>query len=216
VKRSSGFTLIEILVAIAILATVLTSVYAAYTGTLKIVKDMEYTDTIYRMARSTMKRITEDVASLYKYKNGFVFNSRSSEQAGPGFTDLSFLSSSHLPFRDNDGATLGTIRYYVKETEDKNVVLFRQDTPFRGEDETEEEEALEPAFIMCDRLKSLSFTFYSIKGDELESWDSSEDGKESKQAPAVVAVRIEFVNPESEDKPYVFTTKIYIPMTGGA
>lgn len=213
-NRRGGFTLIEILVAIAILATVLTSIYAAYTGTLKIVKDMEYTDTIYRMARSTMKRITEDVASIYKYKEGFVFNSRSSEQAGPGFTDLSFLSSSHLPLRDNDGATLGTIRYYVKETEDKNVILFRKDTPFRGGDD--EEEGSEPGFIMCDQLKSLTFTFYDAKGDEFESWDSSEDGNESKRAPSLVAVRIEFMNPKAEDKPYVFTTKVFIPMTGGA
>jgi len=35
-QKRNGFTLIEILIAIFILATVLTTVYAAYTGTFRI------------------------------------------------------------------------------------------------------------------------------------------------------------------------------------
>jgi prepilin-type N-terminal cleavage/methylation domain-containing protein len=73
ISEKNGFTLIEILIAILILGTVLTTVYAAYTGTLRIVKDTGYEDDIYSMARVTMKRITENLESICKYDGSFKF-----------------------------------------------------------------------------------------------------------------------------------------------
>jgi prepilin-type N-terminal cleavage/methylation domain-containing protein len=73
VPIKNGFTLVEILIAIFILTTVLTTIYAAYTGTFRIVKDTQYTDDIYSMARRAMKRMTVDLESVCSYRDSFKF-----------------------------------------------------------------------------------------------------------------------------------------------
>ncbi|MBW1691930.1 MAG: prepilin-type N-terminal cleavage/methylation domain-containing protein [Deltaproteobacteria bacterium] len=47
----AGFTLIEILIAIMIFATLLTTIYTSYTGTFRVIEDTESQAEIYRMAR---------------------------------------------------------------------------------------------------------------------------------------------------------------------
>ena len=95
-SRQNGFTLIEILIAIFILAIVLSTVYASYTGTFRIVKDTEYGDDIYSMARSTMERMITDLESVCKYRDSFRFISKRNESFQREFMNLSFLSSAHL------------------------------------------------------------------------------------------------------------------------
>ena len=60
-----GFTLIEILIAVSILAVVLSTIFASYTGTFSIIEETESQADIYGMARIAMERIQEDLESAY-------------------------------------------------------------------------------------------------------------------------------------------------------
>jgi len=213
ISGKNGFTLIEILIAIFILATVLTTVYAAYTGTFRIVKDTEYADDIYSMARTAMNRMAKDIESVCIYRSSFKFASGEIEKED--FMELSFLSSAHLNFYDERSSGIAAISYLVVEDDEKDgCVLKRKDELYRNKLENAEEEASRKGgYTLCDRLQSLTYKFYDRAGEEYDSWNSESDSKaQNGKAPAVVSIQMAFMNPDDKDRPYRFMTKVFLPV----
>ena len=216
VPIKSGFTLIEILIAIFILGTVLTTVYAAYTGTFRIVKDTQYTDDIYSMARRAMKRMTVDLESVCSYRDSFKFATGEIEKED--FMELSFLSSAHLDFYDERSSGIASISYFiVEDSEKEGYVLKRKDELYRDKAEGAEEKiSREGGYILCDRLQSLIYKFYDDGGEEYDSWDSESDLKtQNGKTPIVVSIQMNFTDPDDKDRPYRFMTKVFLPVQQG-
>jgi len=110
--RKSGFTLIEILLAIFILSVVLTTVYAAYTGTARIIRDHEADAETYHLARNTIAVMVRDFGSICPYQGKFLFVSRRRDFDERKFTGLTFRSTQHIPFNSKDiPAGIATISY---------------------------------------------------------------------------------------------------------
>ncbi len=208
ISRGNGFTLVEILVATLILATVLTTIYAAYTGTFKLEKNVRSSDDIYGMARTAFSRMTEDIECARGYKNSFKFVS--GEFGTEDFMELSFLSSSHLNFGDERSSGIAMIRYYIiKDTDGDNYSLKRMDELYRGEAIESEDRG----YILCTGLRSLAYTFYDRNGTESDSWDSESPlTSQSSKLPSVVLIKMNFTDPGDTDNPYRFMTKISLPM----
>ncbi|MBN2515382.1 MAG: prepilin-type N-terminal cleavage/methylation domain-containing protein [Deltaproteobacteria bacterium] len=212
--RNRGFTLVEILIAISILAIVLTTIYAAYTGTLRIVRDTEYGDDIYSMARVTLKRMTDDLESICTHKKSFKFFSFQNQFDDQKFTDISFLSSAHVSFDDTPSTGNASIGYFIREGSDKETyVLIRRDERFRGEEGEFTDTDRDKGYIICDHIQSVTYTFYDGKGNEYETWDSGSDTTRDK-APTMVSIHLDLTNPDDRDNPYRFMTTVRIPMAG--
>ena len=211
VSKKNGFTLIEILIAIFILTTVLTTVYAAYTGTFRLMKDTRRGDKIYSMARTAMNRMTKDIESVCGYRNSFRFASGEIEKEG--FMELSFLSSAHLNFYDERSSGIAVISYFVVEDDEKDgYIMKRKDELYL--DKIEEEEVLrDGGYIVCEGLQSLTYKFYDTIGEEYDSWDSESDSKaQNNKVPSVVSIQMDFINPDDKDRPYRFMTKVFLPV----
>ncbi len=88
---SRGFTLLEILIAIFILGIVLTTIYAAYSGTLTVIKELDDDSRAYQMARITLDRMSRDLSSLQRFGNVFVLQSEKSRIGNREFGSLYFL-----------------------------------------------------------------------------------------------------------------------------
>ncbi|MBN2256172.1 MAG: prepilin-type N-terminal cleavage/methylation domain-containing protein [Deltaproteobacteria bacterium] len=210
----AGFTLLEILVAIIILSMVLTTVYGAYTGTFHIIEQTKYSDDVYGMARTALTRMTEDLASLCPYGGIYSFVAKSAESGKRDFTDLTFLSSAHLDFKDQRVSGTASISYTVTEGSDNTgAVLTRTDVLYRGDDESDPDAA--GGFILCKYLHSLTYTFYNDMGESFETWDSNSDTHKNR-APAVISISLNFVNPDDSEDPFAFMTKVYLPMAGAS
>jgi len=215
-QKTSGFTLIEILIAIFILGTVLTTVYAAYTGTFRVVKDTQYTDDIYSMARTAMNRMGVDLESACGYGSSFTFASTEIEKED--FMELSFLSSAHLDFDEEKSSGIAVINYLVLEDDEGGgSILKRNDELYRDKaEEAEEEESRAGGYILCEGLQSLIYTFYDNSGEEYDFWDSESDLKtQNGKAPTVVSIQMNFTNPDDKDRPYRFMTKVFLPVQQG-
>ena len=213
VPIKNGFTLIEILIAIFILTTVLTTVYAAYTGTFRLMRDTRRGDNIYSMARTAMNRMAKDMESACEYKDSFKFVSGEIEKEG--FMELSFLSSAHLNFYDERSSGIAAISYFVVENDEKEGgILKRRDELYRDKAEAAEEEiSREGGYILCKGLQSLIYKFYDDSGEEYDSWNSESDSKaRNGKAPAVVSIQMDFMNPDDKDRPYRFMTKVFLPV----
>ena len=198
-KSSAGFTLLEILLAIFILAIVMSTVYASYTGTLKLVEETRYSDYVYGMARNTMKRMIADMESISPYNGAFRFVSEENDMGEGDFTDLTFLTSAHLDFFDAHSSGTAVVSYYVEEDGNKEgYVLKRNDILYRGG--KEEEDLKEAGFVLCDSLKSVKYTFYDKGGEEYEDWDTASPIKPgSEGAPFLISIELEFVNPKDAE-----------------
>lgn len=214
ILRKNGFTLIEILIAIFILSIVLTTVYTAYTGTFRIVKDTRRSDDNYSMARTAMKRMTKDMESVCSSKGSCKFVSGEIEKED--FIELSFISSAHLDFDDERSSGIAVINYYIVEDNEKDsCILKRKDELLYWEEaEGAEEDALrEGGYIICEGLQSLTYKFYDSSGEEYDSWDSESDLKTQKDsAPSIVSIHMNFINPDDRDRSYMFMTKVFLPM----
>jgi prepilin-type N-terminal cleavage/methylation domain-containing protein len=211
-----GFTLLEILIAVFILTTVLSTVYAAYRGTFQIIHDSERDDEIYGMARNTMLRIIKDLSAVTTSGGTFRFVCRASETAGANFMDIAFTSRAHLSWVENESSgTLAAISYYVDEDgPEGSIRLLRRDVPSV---EAGSEVPERPGFIICEGLYSLTYKFTDSSGQGHDSWDSIAGATgENNKIPAMAFIELKLVNPQDKERPYRFATSVFLPAGAAA
>jgi len=229
-----GFTLLEILIAIALFAALVAMLYPAYIGTFRNIDVTESYGTIYRMARIALERISEDLAGVCPPSitgslddedpmKGFL--GKDSEIEGRGADELWFVSEKHISFRSRGKVTdsedmsetiseilisgRGYIRYYIDEIEGKDgFVLYRSDNPELADQSVEKTEK----YILCEGLHGVNFSFQDENGDIYDEWDSS-IGSFMGKLPALVSVELEFINPSDPESPVKFITSVSIPLS---
>lgn len=218
--QKRGFTLIEILIAIFILSVVLSTVYAAYWSTFRLAGVTEYESEIYAMARTTMNRIMIDLGALSPYGGKMIFIAKKQDSGKGEFMSLHFLSKTHIAFDEKEVSPGSAyIGYHVQEedgvvdagamADKKKYSLIRTDDLYRG---ANLDAYGQRGFSICERVESLIFLFYDTEGKEYKTWDSSADNRAQKnKAPAMVVVQFTLVNPNDQDRPYRFSTRIYLP-----
>jgi general secretion pathway protein J len=217
-----GFTLMEVLIAIFILVTVLSTIYASYTGTLRIVEETQSQAEVYQVARIALERITEDLESVYvspatravltgplgleDEETLTGFEGEMNEIAGQRADSMRFFSRAHLVFGERD-LPCGTaeIGYYVEEDEaGESLMLYRTDR-LKVEEAPEEGTG---GLLLCEGLASVGFTYIDAEGEEYEDWEGSEKG-----VPRVVSVSLAFVNPSDVENPLRFVTSVALPLS---
>lgn len=209
-----GFTLLEIMIAVFILVTVLTTVYAAYRGTFRIIKQSEEEGEGYGMARTVMDRIFRDLSSVSTAGGAAKFVFRSQNIGLAEITGLTFTSGAHLAFSEEESlGGLAEITYYIDdERSGENGYTLRRKDLLQAEAETAGGEGR--GFVLCERLQSLRFTFIDSQGQEYESWDSASDVETQKnKPPSIVAIELKLKNPREGGYPYIFATKVFLPMS---
>jgi type II secretion system protein J len=217
-KDKTGFTLLEILVAIALFAAIIAMLYPTYIGTFKNMDITESYSITYRMARIAMERISEDLqcASIPGAEEdsdsdrsvSHVFAGKDNDIAGKNADDLEFISYKHIVFNSDNTAGRGFIKYYLKEnTDEEGFTLYRSD---RQELEDKSEDEAE-GLILCEGVNSINFSFQDEDGDAYDYWDSSSEPFKGK-LPSMVSVELEFMNRSDPESPIKFVTSIAIPM----
>ena len=205
-----GFTLLEILIAILILGVVLSTVYVSYTGTLRVVKDLEKGDRIYSMARSALERMTLDLTAAGSADGTAEFTSRRDASGRNVMAGLTFVSAAYLNFDEADSASgAAKVEYYLEEDRESGTFsLLRRQEPLEPNPARRTAQA---GYILCSGLRALAFRFYDSTGREFETWDAGRSAGGGKSMPFAVSVLLTFENPEDRDLPYRFMTKILLP-----
>ena len=209
--RPKGFTLIEILIAVFILGIVLSTVYASYTGTFRIIRETETDAELYGMARTVLERMTRDLEAAAPWKGAFTFLAKPYSLGNREFTRLTFRSSAHVAFGEKEPpGGIAVIEYGVEEgMEKEGYTLLRSDSLRR---DPGKEEAPAGGFLLCDRIETLAYRFYDGTGKEYETWDAGgDDEAQKKKAPAIVEIRLGMVNEKDREHPYPFTTRVRLP-----
>jgi len=208
---SRGFTLMEILIAIFILGIVLTTIYGAYSGVLRVIRDIDDDTRIYKMARITLDRMNRDVTAILRSGKGFIFQSEKTSIDRREFSSLFLWSSAHLGFEEDDvPGSPASIAYFVKQDKEGKISLWRSD--ITGPKPSTEKKS-EGGVIICEDLRALNLKFYDEGGKDYDTWDTETSTDSQKgRPPAVVGVELILENPRDAEKPHKFITKINLPV----
>jgi general secretion pathway protein J len=220
VKRpAGGFTLLEILVAMAILGVVVTPVLASFNMVFSSTERLDNSATVFETGKSALDRIVADLENIYILKRPFYkppgtadppdpyrFQGSEDPLSGTGFARLRLNSRHHIPLEPGArGIGIAEIVYYVQVRRDGVAVLRRADHLFPYP--RFEENVIDP--VVCENVKSLAFTYIAEDGTEQETWDS-DSAKFGYATPVMVLVRLEV---GTGDDTGLFQTAVRLPLT---
>lgn len=225
-KRASGsgFTLVELLIAIFIFAIVISSVYGAYRATFKVINGSESHLAISRNARVAMERITDDLKSIVAGPGGELRGDRH-DLAGNRGDSLAFISSSHLVLNEKDSlAGYAVIAYSVERNGQSGLLdLYRSDRVILPGAVKEASDLQQD--ILAEDLREVKFTYLDADGKVTDEWQSDEgrsgrqEGEEPAEPllPALVYVKLVFAEAAESKKAAdnkngtVFETAVALP-----
>jgi len=149
--KKKGFTLIEVLIAVLILGIVLTTVYASYSGTFRIIRETSRDAEAYSMARGALDRMSRDLQSAARYGGAFTFTAKPQSLSGREFVRLTFRSTAHVELGAGEPpAGIAVIEYNIEEAAEKEgYILSRSDSLLR---DPEKEGA--PGYALCDQSRT--------------------------------------------------------------
>ncbi len=216
---AAGFTLMEILVATAILAIVVTTVLASFNAVFSTTEVLDDSADIYAMAKNCLKRMALDLESIHVtqrpiYKppeldqppDPYRFVASAVDTGGTGFAqNLRFTSRAHVGFEKIFRQGIAEVIYYVKAGDDGHLTLKRADNLFPYPEF--EEKGSDPA--LCKYVKSLSFKFYDKDGIEFDVWDSDSD-EFGYATPKAIAIKLELTNKTAS---HTFETMVALPIS---
>ena len=197
---SKGFTLIELLIALAILASIVAIIYGSYTVSISSMNDARERMDIYRTARLTLERMSQDIGSAFSAPDNEIlsFVGKSAEE---GADTLTFISVAPGIFEDSPGKSdVSRIRYYLEKDAKGRTWLMREVKCLQADDSSKGQIA-----EIADGIRDLTFRYYDGKEWQKE-WGSEKELK----LPAAVEINLGLE--DKENKVIRVSTVVHIPL----
>ncbi len=214
----TGMTLLEIMLAIVMLAAVMAMVTISISGSVNVIDATEKQGEIFHRAQVALQRIGEDLATALLVE-GIGFSGYSSENEGERGNILEFTSSAHIifdPEKDYPGIALITYKLEPDRENENELVLLRSDTFLQPSDAAVAfDDDGKQSFLLCDRLLSVRFSYFDDTGEEYDTWLSEQQDTDSKQKgnlPVSVDVTLEFRLDIEAETSVEFTTRVLLPV----
>jgi general secretion pathway protein J len=213
-----GFTLIEIMVAIFILAVVVSLMLTAFDGIFANADHINISSDLFEMGSSCLDRMASDLKAFHvmpypRYRPPDIMDEKTDiytvtgenrSVGGQAFAWLRFTSMAHLPLNHDAREGIAQIVYYVQQTRDDTFVIRRTDDlyPFPEFEERDTDP------VMCEQVLGFTLTYFDAKGREYDEWDSQEDDMEY-GTPRAIGIKLILGD---EAAPYTFSTQIALPV----
>ena len=205
-----GFTLLEVLVSMAILVIIMAALYSAYTTNVEAIQIARQNGEVHQAARIVLDRITKDLQSALiqgrgsseKIALGLIGADR--EIDGRRADHIDFTTVTHLPLTEKGPASdLCEIGYLVDEDSEAQVlVLLRRDAFSVDEDFTKGGSLQE----MARNVLEFKLTYQDAEGKDSDRWNTLE-GRPASGLPVLIKVRL--VLKDELDREHVFSTTVH-------
>lgn len=171
-RNCSGFSLMELLLAVTILSIVLSMAYSILISTLQARDRIHSITDADRAASRLIAIITRDIEATYLYQlEGNFFSGKNSKDE----TRLDFITNTDSLFFSNDlRSDLCEVSYFVRPNpqESGTLQLLRREDFFLDGDPTKGGYAIR----LFDRLTDFQLTFYDDKNVPAKSWNAKDKG----------------------------------------
>jgi general secretion pathway protein J len=216
--RTRGMTLIESLVAMAIVAMMLASVWSSFNMTVRGMQSTEKIQDAYAMRRNAMDRMATEISMAYlsynrprgETKQYTFFEGRREGEAH----SLTFSSFAHLRMRKHaNESDQSIIQYVVEEDPEDNsrMHLYRRETKRLTGDLPEQVHRFAPAYILCEDVESLEFRYWDpTRVEWLDEWRTTSLDLQPDRLPTRVEIKLGFYDEVGEL--VYFVTQVAIPM----
>jgi prepilin-type N-terminal cleavage/methylation domain-containing protein len=221
-QRGSGFTLFEVLMAMAVLGVLLSLLYMTFHQSMAAIAQTEERAEVIQQGRMILERIAGELRGAYlpsqqtpspPYIYGLVGKSTKEREYFRDRIDFTACTPPHAVF-DAAAGEVAEIGYFLDHAPGtKGFTLFRrQDHPgdadlLRGG----------RTLAVCDRVRGLGFVFFSreaVRDKNAEGrreWDTIQ-GPQRGQLPRRIA--IELALEDRRGKVHTFRTQTYLPQSG--
>jgi prepilin-type N-terminal cleavage/methylation domain-containing protein len=212
-----GFTLIEILTAVFILAVVVSLVMGSFAGIYEDADHINLGTDLHELGNACLTRMAKDLQSIHvasypRYKPPDVdddpeiyhVKGEARSTGGQSFGWLRFTSMAHLSFNQQINEGIAEVVYYVQQTPEDDFILRRADKLYPYPEEFEESDT-DP--IMCEHVLGFEIAYFDASGREYEEWDSESDDM-TYSTPRAIGIKLTIGTESSE---YDFYSRIALP-----
>lgn len=210
-RRSGGFTLVELMLAVLILAIMMSIVYGVVVSTVSAARRIEEVTASSEVGPAILTRIRADLeAAMLPPKEGEFFLGTKQGGGGEGRDRLDFISSEVAYGSENDIEEprfhcINEVGYQVQDSrKDTNAaVLYRREDFFIDADPLKGGHLIE----MYDRVRSLSFRYY-----DGEDWKPEWSSKAKKGLPKAVEIELKILVTDRDNpaKEQTFKTTVML------
>ncbi|MBM4360346.1 MAG: prepilin-type N-terminal cleavage/methylation domain-containing protein [Deltaproteobacteria bacterium] len=197
-SKPRGFTLIEVLVAIGIIALIALLIYSAFSGMSRSRTNMIAVTDRYQAGRAAMQRMAREFSSAYMSGHKNFFRLQNQPQTGligkQGKPDrVDFTSFSHLRLQENRHESDQTeIAYYCARRRDTGTLdLVRRATRLVDSDMTKGG----VVEIMAEDVVDLELRYLDPVTNEWQTgWDSTQAAAQFGRLPAQIWITLSLAN----------------------
>jgi general secretion pathway protein J len=214
--RRRGFTLIEVMVAVAILAMVTTLTWGTFRETIKTKSAIEAQSSRYRTVRIALERLARDLSMAYLSQNEDTNQAErrtffvSKHKNDIDEVRFSYFGHQRLYQDANECDTAQVVYYGVRDRNDsRKMNLVRRET--RRLSNLRPEEAAGEGDIVCDDVVRLKLDFWDARASGKtwrEEWNTVSDQKDV--MPAKVRIVLTVRDERGQEIP--FQTEVRIAM----
>jgi len=213
--RGSGFTLFEVLMTLSILGVVLSLLYLTFHQSMAVMAETDDRAEVIQQGRMILERIAGDLKGaviiaqkegFQAYRTGLVGRSTSE---GKDFLDRMDFTTGLPSFssRPEGGWGFFEVGYFLDRSPGgKGLTLFRR------QDDGMDGNLLQGgrSVAICDRVRSLGFSYYDRQGGRGKEWNSLE-GERRNLLPSRVEIQLKLE--DSRGRVHEFRTQTYLPMS---
>ncbi len=211
-NQENGFTLLEVMIALAILASMSLVIFISSSQILQSKSDTEDRDEAYHSVTQALTRISEDLnmAILIKSKDllgqafdGEVYFEGTEER-------MDFISLSHLRYiQDAKEGELAELSYFLEAMPDEpnKKRLMRRETATVDKNLQEGGRA----YPMIEGIEGIRFEYFDEKSNEFKKAWNTKSVDFGNKLPQAIKVSIDVILPNEEEKT-TFTTLATIRM----
>lgn len=213
--HTAGFTLLEVMISVAILLGMATIVWGSFSVTADIKTSVEAVEDRYHQIRLAMNRMAREISMAYISKNDQMgtVNPRTMfvGKRETSVDDLMFSNLAHLRMRENaKESDQAVVRYYeAPDRDNKNQTnLMRREHHRLGAKKPGEEG---PAFIMLEGIEALHFDYFDEQANEWkETWNTTSADGQPDRLPTKVRIKLTLKDEWGDELTFITATRIFM------
>lgn len=212
-----GMTMIEVLIALAVLAMIVTSVWSGFRGTIDGMKATETIQMRYSIVRGGLTRMQTELGMAYLSFNRPLDDARQYTLLdgidNSNQDDLTFSAFAHLRLRkDANESDQAVLQYFIeKDPQDaKRTHLFRRESRRLSGDKADQLDEYFPAYVVIEDVEEFDVKYWDDRQREwLDEWRTTRNDMQPDRLPTRIKIRLVV---RDGDDPVQFVAQAALPM----